>query len=323
MLSAGIAVATLGSTILVLRDTPFTAPFVERSTAEIARAADRAMAWAVTADWLLPRLGDAIRAGDEDAVSFYAALAQDHRIPLPPPLGEELAAFRAAREGGFARLSECAVCAYDVARCPSIELLAICALPVEMTPLGDLNALRRGGATYLSGQPLDRLETGLAIVGLGATGAALATGGGGLVVKASATTLRLAHRLGRVTPGLARALMESARLPLGSGARAARSTDVTADLLRLGGNAGVAPTLHLLRHIDNAEDAARIARLSDAAGPRTRGVVEVLGKSRALRLTVRLADRVLAAIALIYALILQLALWIAGRLGRAALRALA
>ncbi|KFI26743.1 hypothetical protein CDV50_17645 [Haematobacter massiliensis] len=323
MLSAGIAVATLGSTILVLRDNPFAAPFVERSTAEIARAADRAMARAVTADWLLPRLSQALRAGDEDAVSFYAALAVDHHIPLPQPLSEDLAAFRAEQSGSFAWISDCAACAYDMTRCASVQRLAICALPVEMTPLGDLNALRRGGAAYLSGQSPDRLETGLAVVGLGATAAAVATGGGGLVVKAGATTLRLAHRLGRITPGLSRALTEGARLPLGSGARAARSADVTADLLRLGGNAGVVPTLHLLRHIDSAEDAARIARLSDAAGPRTRGVVEVLGKSRALRLTVRLADRVLAAMALIYALVLQLALWVAGRLGRAALRALA
>lgn len=300
---------------MVLRTHPFAAPLIDRSTAEIARAADRAMARTVTEEWLLPRLSAGLEARDADAVSFYATLAEDHRIPLPPPLAASLAAFRAERAGAIARIGDCAICAYDLTRCPTLEMLAFCALPVELTPLGDLNALRRGGDAYLSGQPVDGLDTGLAVIGLGATGAALATGGGGLVVKAGATTIRLAHRLGTLTPGLRRVLVE--------GAGVARSSAVRGDLTRLARNAGAAQSLHLMRHIDSAADAARMARLSEAAGPRTFGIVEALGKSRALRLTLRLADNVLAAFALIYALALQIALWIAGRLGRALLRLLA
>ena len=56
---------------------------------------------------------------------------------------------------------------------------------------------------------------------------------------------------------------------------------------------GTSQTLHLLPLIDDAADARSLARLSEALGPRTVSHVEVLGKSRLFRATVRLSDTAL------------------------------
>ncbi|HHX88577.1 MAG TPA: hypothetical protein GX700_02210, partial [Paracoccus sp.] len=92
----------------------------------------------------------------------------------------------------------------------------------------------------------------------------------------------------------------------------------------IGRKTSTADALVLLRHVDSAEDAARMARLADAAGPRTRRSVEVLGKSRAFRALVRLSNAAIAALALLYVLALQIlalaASWAGGRALRAATR---
>lgn len=333
---AALTLATGAGAALTLAQNPFAEPVVERGLSEARLALERAMAREVTPDWLVPRLEAALAADETDRIAMLSALAQKHGVPLAP---ETWAAVDAALApaGLGEQAADCAACAVDIHACDGLGQIGACALPFEMTVAGDLNALRRQAQAALAGEEVDRLETGLALVGVGATVAVLATGGTSYVVKAGATSLRVARRMGALTPGFGRVLAEAADLPVDwaavlHAAPLAEITD-TAKLARLGriaedlgtvrANTSTAEALVLLRHVDSAEDAARLARLSAVAGPETRATVEVLGKVRAFRALTRVSDLALAAIGLVAAFVVQLgmlALSLAGRAARRRLR---
>lgn len=341
-----VTAACLGGTALgtgaMLQQAPLAAPLVERSTTDARLALERAMARSITPEWLVPRLEQALTENDRDRVAMLAGLARDHAIALPDPLPARLAAHEAAHSGWLRGAAECAACAYDMLSCPSITLIAACAVPVEITPVGDINALRRAAMAALADEPVDQFEVGLAVVGLGASGLIVISGGTSATLKAGSSMLRMARRLDTLTPALWRSLREAAdipfnwsrlpdfargRAPLSAVTDTARLSDlgrIAQDVGTIGRNTSTADALLLLRHVDSAEDAARMARLSQAAGPDTRRAVEVLGKSRAFRTLVRLSDAAIAALVLIYAFLLQiLALagtWAGGKLLRAMTR---
>ncbi len=336
----GLTLATGGAALWTLSEHPFAEPLVERSASTVRLELERAMAREVTPDWLMPRLLAALDAGDRDRVEMLAGLAAKYGVPLPP---ETWAAVDAALTppGLAERAYDCVLCAADIHACATLAEIAACALPFELTPVGDVNALRRQAQAALAGEAVDRVETGLALVGLGATAAVLATGGTSYVVKAGATSLRVARRMGAVTPAFKRVLGEAADLPVDWSAvlRAAPLSEITdtAKLARLGriaedlgtlrANTSSAEALVLLRHVESAEDAARLARLSAASGSETRATLEVLGKVRAFRALTRVSDLALGAIGLVAAFAAglgQLALGLLPRaLGRLFLRPVA
>lgn len=333
---AGVFALTTGAGALGLAQQPFVAPLVERSAESAARAVEAAFHRTFTPGWVARELAAALAADQTDRALWLADLAQAEGVALDPVQGAEVARLRAEADSWLQSTADCAYCALDVRSCRSVAAIALCALPVELTPAGDLNALRRQGMAALAGQPVDRLETGLALVGLGATAAVVASGGGSAALKAGATAARMAGRLGTLSPGMTRALAEVADLPVNWGAVArgapveeitdvaklGRLADMAGDLGRVASRAGPAETLVLLRHIDGPEDAARMARLADAAGARTLDRVEVLGKARAFRALMRVSDLALATLAALYAAALQVALMLAGGVARGALRLL-
>lgn len=308
----GMTLATGGGALWTLAQHPFAEPLVERGTSAARVELERAMAREVTPDWLLPRLLSALDAGDRDRVEMLSGLATKYGIPLPP---ETWAAVDAAlKPAGLAtRAYDCALCAVDIHACASVAEIAACALPFEMTVAGDVNALRRQAETAIAGDPVDRLETGLALVGIGATVAVLATGGTSYVVKAGATSLRLARRMGALTPAFLHTLSELSDLPVNWSAvlRAAPLSEITdtAKLARLGriaedfgtirANTSTAETLLLMRYVDSGEDASRLARLSSVTGRDTTATLDVLGKARAFRALTRVSDLVLVTVGLL------------------------
>ncbi|MCT4371694.1 hypothetical protein CLG85_015750 [Yangia mangrovi] len=103
-------------------------------------------------------------------------------------------------------------------------------------------------------------------------------------------------------------------------ARLARAETVAGDVSRVVRNSSMTDGVLLLRHVDSAEDAARLARVSDVAGSETRGVMEVLGKSRTFRTLVRLSDHAFAAAALLWLAFAQALTALGGWLGTRMLR---
>ncbi|KPQ06356.1 MAG: hypothetical protein HLUCCA12_10220 [Rhodobacteraceae bacterium HLUCCA12] len=178
-----VTAACIGGTALgtgaVLSQSPFTAPLVARSTSEVQLALERAMARAVTPQWLAREMAAELARDepDRDRVEMLKSLAQDCGLILPDPTPDQLAAFETSYGGMVQYAAECAVCAYDILACPSLTHLMGCGIPVELTPLGDINALRRAAMAAISSQDVDQLEVALALVGLGATGLVVVSGG--------------------------------------------------------------------------------------------------------------------------------------------------
>jgi hypothetical protein len=63
-----------------------------------------------------------------------------------------------------------------------------------------------------------------------------------------------------------------------------------ADTGRMAGRLDPTATLHLVRYIDGPDDARRLADAVEALGPRAVGRLEILGKSRFMRATLRYSD---------------------------------
>ena len=190
-------------------------------------------------------------------------------------------------------------------------------MPFELSPLGDANALRRAGAAWARGEPVDRVEAGLAAVGLGATAAILASGGTSAAVKAGASLLRMARRMGTLPP----ALLRLARRAVADPAARASLRGVAGDLGRVRAAAGTATALRSLRLVEGTRDAARLARVAEAAGPRTGRTLAVLGRGRAFRATVRLSRAAAGTLALLWLCAAQAGVLMATRLGGAVWRA--
>lgn len=325
---------TSGTALVGLMQNPFAAPYIERGAEDAAQAIERAFRATFTPDWLTSELGLALARDDRDRALWLAGLAQAENLALPADQAAAVAEIRAEAEGWMNRIADCSACAMDPAHCRSVAQLGACLIPFEMSPLGDVNALRRNGMAALGGGSPDLLESGLALAGLGATAVVLASGGTSVAVKAGATVLRVARRAGSLTPGFTHALEDAADLPVdwAAVARAAPLDEITdtARLARLGAMAGdvgtmirhtsAADTLVLLRHVESAGDAAQMARLTRAAGPRAVSRLEVLGKSRSFRALVRVSDLALATVAALVALAVQLAMLLGGIVTRRAFR---
>lgn len=331
--------ATWAATAWVLSLNPLAAPLVERTAVEARAAFTRAMAVVVTPDWLLPRLEAAVATGAPDDVALCLQIAAEHGVAVPGDLATRAEAIRTAHDGAVDTARDCAACAWDITACPTLKLIGACALPVELTPVGDLNALRRAAADWAAGDEVDRLDAGLAVVGLAATAGVAISGGTSVTAKVGATVLRLGRRMGAISPRLMGALADSmaglvrwdrvgdvalGRIPAAAavdGARGARLMAVATDAKRLSDNTSPAEALVLLRQAETAEDLGRLARVSDAAGGDTRKVMRVLGAD-AFRLLHRVSHLAELAIGLVALVATQLAA-LALALLRMALRRLA
>ena len=322
----------------VAMQSPFATPLAQKTTAQIEASLVKAMARVVDEAWLVPRLQDAVAQDDLVHIELYVDLAIEHGVSVPEALKTDAIAVVDAQSGLFATAVSCGACATDVTRCETLAQIGACAVPFELTPAGDVNALRRAGVAYVGGDEIDRLDVGLAVVGLGATGAVIATGGTSYTLKAGTSLLRLARKLGTISGPFAARLTglvgdavrwdrmgDLAALRIGpaemvDAAKLSELTDIGTSLNRIAGNTSVAETVTLLRHVDSAEDAARLARVTDALGPKTRSAFEVLGKTRVFRATMRLTDLAVTAVVAIYVLAMQVLVFGAQQCGNACLR---
>ena len=317
---------------------PGIAPFVLRGQAEIVAATDRLMATEATP----ARLGALVaRRLAEDprnwiAIDALTEVAAERAVALPPDLIAARDAARATDDGWAHRTAACAACAYDPAVC-SLSNVMICQVPVALTPLGDIAGLARAGSAYATGGDVDEIDLGLSLVGLAATGLVLASGGSSALVKAGAGTAKLARRMGLLSPRLTALGVDAARRGIDWAALpAARSAEdltrliradafapvvaTATDLGRIEGAVGLPRALHLLGYVDDAADARRLARATEALGPRTIGRIEVLGKARLMRATLRWSEAARAVIAGLCGLVGSLAALIGGAVQGGALR---
>ncbi len=311
-------------------------PIIDRTTDEIVAATDQMMAREATPERLTALINTRLAETPRNwvALQALAALAAERAVALP----DSYAPAYDADHSLTATASDCAGCAYDPATCTLSNVL-ICQAPVALTPIGDIAGLTRAGVAYSTGAEVDQIDLTLSLIGLGATAAIVASGGTSGAVKAGASTVKLARRMGLASPRLTAMAMDAARRGVDWAALpAARSTDDLArliradaiapltatltDLNRLRASTSATDALHLLPLIDTAADARRLARAGEALGPRLVARAEVLGKARLLRATTRLSNVALTLTASLAALLASLAALIGGMIQSTLLRSL-
>ena len=216
------------------------------------------------------------------------------------------------------------------------------AITSDLTVYGDIRDIVVEGGKMIAGEEYSELILGLSAVGLAATVGTVATGGGGIVVKAGLSFVKYAKRTGHLTaafaarllhladeavdmPALKRALREiNLADPVGSWAaltkyartvKGARIFDLLGKMEDIRAAVGTTEALRILKRVETVEEIDDLHGLAKVAGKRTRGVMELTGKAslRAIKYTANVLQ-------ILVEYVWALVLWIAGLLAAIVLR---
>lgn len=306
------AVATLALSLWLLWQTPVAQYFRAATVPEVRLAIDRLSGRDFDQAWLDSTVSEALEASPIDwpLIESAQALGAGRGLGLSPAVADDLRGARAQQSTVQARAANCVACAAGDASCEMSGDGLACALGIELTPIGDIRVLLREGQAYARNQPVDDVSVALASVGLGATAAILISGGGSAAIKGGIALTRIARRAGHLTPALmarlsrlgaraidwnkmpktaAQALDPKAYRAAIRGGVLAAGASLFTDLDRMRQAVPAPQAFRLLRQIDTARDARRMALLTEGAGVRSLAIVQRIGKSRAFRLTIRLS----------------------------------
>ena len=195
------------------------------------------------------------------------------------------------------------------------------AITSDLTVVGDVRDIGSEGGKMIRGEDYSQFILGLSVVGLAATTATVATGGGGLPARIGVSILKVAKKAGHITEAFAkniarllreavnfdklRDVLRSTDLANTSATRRAvteyadtisfaRLTPALEDVATLSKTAGPAETVRLMKYADNTDDLARLSKMSGKMGTKTRGIIELTGKT-SLRAFKTVANLVLLA----------------------------
>ena len=326
----GLTVAVIGG--LYLFDMRFPIGEDEAIHRELRRSA--------TAEDLDHRVGTALDRNDVDDATMYAEVAQYMGKPLTPATQKRLddaltaTATIARNAGQFAT-------GFVTGEGTSTAGLAG-AVTSDVTVVGDLRDIAGEGGKMLAGQDYSELILGLSVIGVAATAATVATGGGGVVAKAGVSLLKVATRAGTLTaefareltrlvgravdtPELARVLratnlrdLRATEEAITSYARGVKKAEIFPVLGRLGtmsSNAGPAETVRLMRYVRSTGELEDVAAMTGKFGKKTRGIIELTGKAslRAFKTSLNVLEFLIEQI-------LAFGAWLLGLLGLSATR---
>ncbi|MCF8470125.1 MAG: hypothetical protein K9G30_05025 [Parvibaculum sp.] len=180
------------------------------------------------------------------------------------------------------------------------------ALASDLTVVGDVRDIGSEGSKLARGEDYSKLILGLSVVGLAATSVTVATGGGGLPARIGVSLLKIARKSGTLTAKFARdlgnvlqeavnfqklrgtlrsvdladtAATRRAIADYADGVSMARVTPILNDVAALERGIGPAETVRVLKYVDNTDDLARIGKMGGKLGTKTRGVIELTGKT--------------------------------------------
>ena len=180
------------------------------------------------------------------------------------------------------------------------------AVSSDLTVVGDVRDIAGEGGKMVAGQEYNELVLGLSVVGLGVTAATIATGGGGIVVKAGVSLFKAARRTGKLTKEFAETLTrltsDAVNMPLlrqtlrstdltdlaktqrvfsdyGRNVRAAKLIPVLNRMSEIHKAVGPAETIRLLKYVKTTENLDDVGAMTKRFGIRSRGIMELTGKT--------------------------------------------
>jgi hypothetical protein len=285
-------------------------------------------------------VADAVAREDAGDATLYLDIARKLDIPLAAGL-EAAALALQAREDSFETQFGDYVSGFVSGRGDTLAGLGG-AITSDLTVYGDVRDIAVEGGKMVAGEGYSEFILGLSAVGLAATVGTVATGGGGIVVKAGISFVKFARRAGHLTAGFAQRLTrladEAVDLPgfkrmlreidltdpvaawtalakYGRTVKSARIFDVMGKMEDIRAAVGTTEALRLLKRVEKIEDIDDLHALAKVAGKRTRGVMKLTGKTslRAIKYTANIVQ-------ILFEYVWGLVLWIAGLLGAIALR---
>jgi hypothetical protein len=264
------------------------------------RAFDRAVA--------VREIEAALTANDSDLAKSFVELAQERNVPLPAELSQRVAA-AVERDNSAAAAIESFTRGLVVGEPDDMVSLAGTALG-DLFVFGDVRDVLREGSRYVSGGAVDELVLGLACVGIALTAGTYASFGAAAPARLGISAVKAARKTGRIARPMAdwigRSLREvvdwSALRRAGfswtepaAAVRAARQAvklDRADGLVKLAGDvgrvqarAGTQAAIDGLKLANNPREMARIAKLAEKKGGKTRAILKTLGRG-AILLTV-------------------------------------
>jgi hypothetical protein len=245
----------------------------------------------------------ALASGDIELAESFLALARERGLSIEPALADRVAAEAAGAAaalrsaGGFVR-------GLVIGEPDDLASFAGTATG-DLFVFGDARDAVREGVRLARGEQADELVLGLACVGLAVTAGTYASLGAGMPARMGVSLIKAARRTGRMgarfSGTVGRAVMQSVDLAALKQAfagasllrpvaavraareavkleRAGRLVDLAGDIGRVQTKAGTRAALDGLKLVENPQDAARLARLAQAKGAKTRAILKLLGR---------------------------------------------
>lgn len=278
----------------------------ERTVDEVRVELERRMLKDASQPKLEARIQQALQPQPADwaVIDMLTEYMEEQQMVLPASLNEELKARDRQERSLLADARNCLRCLKDGedASCQTLAAQT-CDIGVELTPIGDARVLIRAAA---NDEEIDQVDVGLAVTGLAATAAVLVTGGQSATVKAATGLARTARKTRRLTPGLlaffrsnSDKLIDLRRLPDGwqrkpsrlleviDSAKLTRLQAASGDLASILHSSGPLTTLRILPKVDNVDELRAIGRASQAVDRKMPVALEMLGKTRLIRSTLK------------------------------------
>lgn len=245
----------------------------------------------------------ALAADDAELAQSFLDLADERGLALAPSLRARVAEANGAAASA-ARSAGRFVDGFVVGRPDDAASLAG-TVAGDLLVYGDLRDVVRETSQLMRGEAADELILGLACVGLAVTAGTYASFGAGAPARVGLSVIKAAGRTGRMTArmtaavihplraavdttALARALGPAALLQPAAAVRGVRSAvkiekadglvRVLGDIGRVNAKAGTRAALDGLKLADGPKDVAKLAKLADAKGGKTRAVLKLLGR---------------------------------------------
>jgi hypothetical protein len=260
---------------------------------------DRSFDAAVAAREIRAALGE----GDIELAQSFLELARDRQVPLDPALATEV---QAASSGKMRTARAATSFGRGLITGEPDDLASMAGTAVgDLFVFGDIRDATREGYRLASGAEADELILGLSCVGIAITAGTYASLGAGAPARVGLSVVKAARRTGRMTASMAEWLgrttrsvvdWDAVRHAAGSAAlvqpvlavravREAVKVENSRSLLRLAGDlghtqarAGTRAALDGLKISEGPRDVARVARLAEAKGGKTRATIKLLGR---------------------------------------------
>jgi hypothetical protein len=211
----------------------------------------------------------ALASGDIDLAQSFVALAAARHVPLDPALADAVTA--AAADAATLRHKAVSFARGLVTGVPDDTAALGGTMLGDLFVFGDVRDVVREGAHLATGQATDKVLLGLASAGLAVTAATYMTAGEAAPARAGLSLLKVARKTGRLDEKFMReAVMVE---------RGGRLLDVASDVGRVERAAGWRAAAHGLKVAEEPADVARVAKLAEKEGSRTRAILKVAGRS--------------------------------------------